>query len=225
MTPISPLGRALLLVSIVAAFLYSNFILDWILRGFHGMGNVVSLLEAPGQPNATLLRVTDVITAVLIIGLQPWVRRALREGLLRELVVAGNVVFALGATAAAIVAAPCGPGVPCTAAHRQRDSDIHDVTSVISEGALFVAMALYWYATRRTGPEWARRFAWWDFWIGGIVLDLLFEYFHKTATDDSWATGAVQRVHLVFVSAWIVVLGILAARAASPDREKESIAL
>ena len=71
---------ALITVSAVAAFLYANFIIDWVLRGFSGMGEIVSELEAPGEPNAVLLRVTDVVCAVLVVSLLPWVRGGLRSG-------------------------------------------------------------------------------------------------------------------------------------------------
>jgi hypothetical protein len=78
MTPSRPsTGSIALWVSLVAAFLYANFLIDWALRGFDGMGEIVSDLAAPGQPNATLLRITDVVCALLVVSLLPLVRAAL----------------------------------------------------------------------------------------------------------------------------------------------------
>ena len=39
---------------------------------------------------------------------------------------------------------------------------------------------------------------------------IVFEFFNVTE-DPSWAVGASQRVHIVFISAWIVCLGVFAA--------------
>ena len=106
-------SAALLACGAVAALLYSNFLLDWTRRGFVGMDDIVSRLEAPGEPHAMLLRSTDVVCAVLVVALLPWVRGALPRGPWRELSVWATVVFALGATIAAIVPPPCGPDVAC----------------------------------------------------------------------------------------------------------------
>ena len=148
---------ALVTIGVVAAFLYSNFLIDWVLSDFTGMGQIVSYLEAPGEPNAMLLRVTDVVCAVLVVTLLPWVRAGLRPGVWRELVVWGTVVFALGAAIAAFVPAPCGPGVLCDGAGQQLQTNIHDGSSIASDTALYAGVAAAWFATRPTGPRWFHR--------------------------------------------------------------------
>jgi hypothetical protein len=219
----SPAKRVLLVCTgVAAALLYANFLLDWVLRGFEGMGEIVSLLEAPGQPNATVLRVTDVVCAVLVVALLPWVRRRLPPGPWREVVVASTVVFALGAVVAAIVATPCGPGAACDGPGQQLRIDIHDGSSIVSDTALYVGVAAAWLATRRPGPRWFNRTAWWLFWIGGIVSTIVFEWFSSTG-NPPWAVGASQRLHIVCISLWILTLAVLAAdvlphgRAGRPD--------
>jgi len=201
---------ALVTIGVVAAFLYANFLIDWVLSDFTGMGQIVSYLEAPGEPNAMLLRVTDVICAVLVVTLLPWVRAGLRPGVWRELVVWGTVVFALGAAIAAFVPAPCGPGVTCDGAGQQLQTTIHDGSSIASDTALYAGVAAAWFATRATGPRWFHRSAWWVFWLGGVVSSILFELFNTTA-DPGWAVGVSQRVHILFISVWIVCLGVFAA--------------
>lgn len=208
---------ALVVVGVVAALLYSNFILDWVLRDFSGMGQIVSELEAPGEPNATLLRITDVLCAVLVVSLLPWVRRRLPAGWWRELSVWTMVVFALGASIAAFVATPCGPGEICDRPSHQLRIEVHDGSSIVSDTALYVSVAAAWLATRRTGPLWFRRVAWWNFWLGGVLASIVFEYFNSTK-DPAWAVGASQRVHILGISIWIVTLGVYAAAAPRPKR-------
>ncbi|WP_028049564.1 DUF998 domain-containing protein [Cellulomonas sp. URHD0024] len=197
-----------LLIGAAAALLYSNFLLDWVLRGFAGMGDLVSALEAPGERNATLLRVTDVVCAVLVVCLLPRVRRRLPSGGWREVFVVATVVFALGAALAAVVASPCGPGAVCEGGARA--TLVHDTSSIVSDTALFVGAGAVWLATRRTGPVWFRRAAALVVVVGGIVASLVFGWFTRTG-DPAWAVGVSQRVHIVCMSAWLASLGLFAA--------------
>lgn len=205
-----PRAVALLLAGTVAALLYANFVLDWVLRGFEGMDDVVSELEATGQPHAVLLRVTDVVCAVLVVALLPWVRAGLPRGPWREIVVWATVLFAIGASVAAFVPTPCGPDAACTAASVQTQLRVHDLSSVASDTVLYVGVAAAWLATRRTGPAWFRRAAFWLFWGGGVLSSVVFRYVDSSGEPD-WTVGAAQRVHILCISAWIVVLAVYAA--------------
>jgi|GEM_PF-1681993 len=205
-----PLLVVPLLVGSCAALLYSNFILDWVLRGFSGMGEVVSELEAPGQQNATLLRVTDVVCAVLVVCLLPGVRRRLPRGAWREVVVVGTTVFALGAALAAVVTT-CGPGDAACGGDGQQLADmVHEGSSIVSDTALYVGAAAVWLSLRHREPRWFRRAAAWFVLLGGVGSTLVFAYFHQTQ-DPVWAVGVSQRVHILAISAWILCLGIFAA--------------
>jgi hypothetical protein len=198
----------LLVTGALAALCYANFLLDWVLRGFAGMGEVVSELEAAGQPNAVLLRVTDVVCGVLVVSLLPWVRAGLPRGVWREVVVWGTVVFAIGAAVAAFVPTPCGPDVGCGAPGVQLR--VHDLSSIVSDAGLYVGVAAAWFSTRATGPAWFRRTAWWLFWVGGVVSSVAYQYVGATEASSA-AVGIAQRVHIVGICAWIVALSIYAA--------------
>jgi len=206
-----------LVVGTVAALLYSNFLLDWVLRGFHGMSEIVSALEAPGEPNFVLLRVTDVISAVLVVCLLPRVRARLPRGAWREVFAGATLIFAIGAVLAAVVVAPCGPGVLCDGSAQRLATEAHDDSSIVSDTALYVGVAAVWLSIRTMGPVWFRRAAWWVFWLGGAVSTIVFGYFHRTA-DPAWAIGISQRVHILGISVWIVGLGLFAAQPGPPDQ-------
>jgi hypothetical protein len=203
---------ALLACGAVAALLYANFLLDWDSDGLVGTDDIVSQLEAEGQPHAMLLRTTDVVCAALVVALLPWVRAALRPGFWRELTVWATVAFAVGATIAAIVPTPCGPGISCPGPEWQ--IQVHDKSSIFSDTALYVGVAAAWFATRHRGPMWVRRAAWWVFWVGGVVSSLL--YALVDAYDESSpAPGLAQRLHILCISAWILCLAVVAARGRS----------
>jgi hypothetical protein len=193
--------------------LYSNFLLDWVLRGFEGMGEIVSELESPGEPNAVLLRVTDCVAAVLVVQLTVWVRAALPRGVWREVFAWSTVVFAIGAVMAAVVPEPCGPGATCDAPAQVLQRDLHVYGSVVSDTALYVGVLAVILCTWRTGPVWFRRAAWWSLVVGGLVSSLVFGWFQRTE-DPAWAVGVSQRVHIVCISGWILCLGLFAASAA-----------
>ena len=176
------------------------------------MGEIVSELESPGEPNATLLRVTDCVAAVLVVVLAFWARSVLPRGVWREVFAWATVLFAVGAVAAAVVAEPCGPGIACDAPDQVLQSDIHGYGSIVSDTALFVGVFAAILSTWRTGPVWFRRAAWWLLILGGLVSSALFGWFHRT-NDPTWAVGVSQRVHIASISIWIVCLGLLTARA------------
>lgn len=206
-----------------AALLYSNFLFDWVLRGFTGMDIVVSYLETPGEPFSTLLRVTSVLCAVLVLLLLPGVRRAFPPGWPNRVLVISCAVFAAGAALAAAIPMPCGLGVGCLTDLDRLEADLHDAASTLSETALFIGVAAAWWQTRTTGPAWVARVAWWLFWIAGVLATAVFGYF-GLLTDEQALTAYFQRVHILGVSIWLACLGVVAARAAAtigrgPDGE------
>ncbi len=200
---------ALVVCGAVAALLYSNFLPDLVRRGPASLDDIVSQLEAHGQPDAMLLRVSDDVCSVLVVALLPWVRAALPRGLWRELTVWSTVAFAIGSTVAAAVPTPCGPDVSCPGPAWQ--IGVHDNSSIASDVALYIGVAAAWLATRRSGPVWFHRAAWWVFWIGGVASSLLFAWVNAEY-ESTYAPGVTQRLHIVFISAWIFCLALLAAR-------------
>jgi hypothetical protein len=205
-----PAPRVVLVVAVVAAVLYSSFLIDWVLRGFDGMGEIVSELQSPGEPHAALLRVMDCVAAALVVPLAFWARRVMPRGAWREVFAWSTVLFAVGVVVAAVVTEPCGPGLVCDAPAQVTQKAVHGWASTVSDTALFVGVLAAIVATRRTGPVWFRRVAWWVLVVGGLVSSALFAWFHHT-DDPAWADALTQRVHIVCISTWIFCLGLVAA--------------
>ena len=218
-----PLRVVPVVVGAIAALLYSNFLIDWVLRGFTGMREVVSYLESPGAPNATLLRVTDVVCAVLVISLLPAVRRFLPAGAWREVAIWLTVTFAVGSALAGIVAEPCAEGQPCGTSADRVAGAVHGLASTVSDAALFFGIGAVWLLVRTSGPVWLRRVAAWEVVVGGVVTSLVFLWFHLYP-DPDWVQGAAQRAHILCIAAWIVCLGVMAAGAPRSDRSQRAAA-
>ncbi|KAA1423890.1 DUF998 domain-containing protein [Mumia zhuanghuii] len=204
-------GVLLVATGVVAGFLYSNFLLDVMVSQDHDWFAVVSELEVPGSPTAGLLRVTDVVCAVLVLALLPWVRAALPASRWRTAGLWLTAVFALGGIVAAIVPLPCRTDEVCTTAADQWQRWVHDGSSIVSAAALFLgAVAVALAADER--QRWVRRAGWLTFWIGGVVGILLFGGF-AAIDSSSWQSGIAQRFQIAAMSIWIVCLGVLAASA------------
>jgi hypothetical protein len=201
-------------LAVVAALLYSNFLFAWVLQGLGSTATVVSQLEVPGQPDATLLRVTDVLSAVLVLPLLPTLRHALPPGRLKLLALGAAWVFAVAALAAATVALPCGPGVACSSPRQVVQTGVHDGSTFVSDGAAFLSIAVSWWLLRDRRPRMSRTL-WWLFWIGGVVTVGVLAYAEVLDASD-WLLGGAQRVHILTISIWICCLGLLATR---PDAD------
>jgi hypothetical protein len=200
----------LLLVGVVAALFYSNFLLAVPFTSAHDQLAVISELEVPGAKVEALLRVTDVLCGLLVLALLPFVRRSLAPGRQRFWAVTMLAVFAVAGALSGIISLPCATDVSCTSTPDQARHWVHDALSIGSQAAVFLAAAAVGLDTRERGPRWLHRAAWSTFWVGGIVGTLLFGLF--AALDaSSWETGLAQRFQVVVTSAWIVCLGALAA--------------
>ena len=207
-------GWRLITIGAVAAFLYSNFLLDVIFSPTHDWFAVVSELEVPGQPTATLLRVTDVVCAVLTLILLPSVRRALPSAGWRWTAVVMTALFAVGGILAAVVPLPCTSTEICVSASEDLERVLHDAFSVLSASTLFLGAGAVAIDTRHQGRRWVRVTALISFWIGGVLGTVLFLYFGwKDST--SWQTGIAQRFQIAMMSLWILALAIFGATSAS----------
>lgn len=189
----------------VAAVLYANFVLAWSGGPRATWLDVISSLEAPGQPDAVLLRVTDVVCAALVLALLPGARRGLRPGPARTVTVVLVAAFALFSTWAAVVPPPCGPGASCDGAVQ---SQVHDAVSLLADTALFASVATAWLALDPRATRWARRAAAAVLLGGGLAATVAFAWFDRTG-EPWWAAGVAQRVHVIFISLWLVVLAAI----------------
>lgn len=204
--------RVLVTMGALAALFYANFLLHWQAGGLASFGMVISDQEAPGQPGAMFLRVTDVLCAVLVLAILPYARRALPPGVWRRTAIAMMVIFAVGAIIAAIIPAPCVQGPTCVGAQAMMQVRYHDTASTVSAFALFISMGAVWLALRGRELSWLRRFAAWDLILGGIVSSAAFGYFHST-NRPPWAVGVSQRVHVISMSIWLLALAVAGAQA------------
>jgi hypothetical protein len=208
-----------LLLGVVAGLCYSNFLLAWVLQGLANTATVVSELEVPGQPDATLLRATDVASAVLVLPLLPGLGGRLPGATSTDVVtrrvrlvaVVAAWVFALGALLAASIALPCGPGASCNAPAQVAQSWLHDGATVASDLAAFVSIVALWWLSRRNGPRWLARTTWWLFWIGGFLAVGVLGLAVLVDSPDL-VVGIAQRVHILCIGLWICFVGGLASR-------------
>lgn len=214
--------EVLLTTGVLAGVLYSNFLLDALLSRRHDWFAVVSELEMPGYPTATLLRTTDVVCSLLVIGIAVvlWTARRVRGA--ERLAAASMVVFALGGIVAALVPLPCRPGASSCPAPRQVLQDgVHDTASLVSQVAIFVSAGAIALALRREGPRWLVRHGHATFWVGGIAGTVLLVTLDQTH-PGSWQAGLVQRLQLAWMSTWIygfaVATVVARARAERPIR-------
>jgi hypothetical protein len=217
------LRRGVVTMGLFAALFYANFLLNWQAGGLASFGMVISDQEAPGQPGAMFLRVTDVVCAVLVLAILPYARRALPPGRWCRTAIAMMVLFAIGAISAALIPVPCVQGLACVGAQAMMQVRYHDTASTVSAFALFISMGAVWLSLRGCRPVWLRQFAAWDLILGGIVSSAAFGYFHST-NRPPWAVGVSQRVHVISMSAWLLALAIAGAQAmGARDREGEGV--
>ena len=201
---------ALVLVGVVAALFYSNFLLDVAFSTDHDWFAVVSELEVPGAQTATLLRTTDVLCGVLVLALLPYVHAALPAGGWRRWAVSMTAIFAVTAAAAGVISLPCANEVSCSTTGDEVRRWIHDGLSIVSQTTVFLGALAVGLDTRHHGPRWIHRAAWITFWVGGVLGTLVFAYY-GTTDSSSWQTGIAQRFQIAMTSAWIICLAVLAA--------------
>ena len=145
---------ALVLVGVLAAVFYSNFLLDVAFSTDHDWFAVVSELEVPEAPTATLLRTTDVLCGLLVLVLLPYVRAALPVGGWRNWAVWMTAIFAVTNAVAGIIQLPCADGVVCTSTADEIQRWMHDGLSIISQTVVFLGAAAVGLDTRHLGPVW-----------------------------------------------------------------------
>ncbi len=201
---------SLVVVGVVAAVFYSNFLLDVAFSRDHDWFAVVSELEVPGAPTATLLRTTDVLCGLLVLVLLPYVRAGLPVGGWRNWAVWTTAIFAVTGALSGIFQLPCAEAVECTSTADEIQRWIHDGLSIISQTVVFLGAVAVGFDTRRHGPAWLHRAAWITFWVGGVIGTIVFGYYGAT-DSSSWQTGIAQRFQIGMTSAWIICLSVFAA--------------
>ena len=214
-------GVALIVVAVVAGLAYSAFLVNvWTPSGGTDVTTVVSSLEVSG-PHAGLLRAADVVSGILVLILVPYLHRALPPGPWRPVAVWSTVVFAVAGGLSGVVPLPCAEGSPGCAddASGSLQAAVHDGLTIVSTVAILACMVAVALAVRGTGPRWLAWAGWLSFGfaaVTGIVTAL------SDLADRDTSVGVAQRLQVLGVTVWIVLLGVYLAaegvRAASVEQ-------
>ncbi len=186
----------------VAGALYNSWLLELVLpTGIDPRHSYVSELYARGQPFRGLFSTTEVLCAALV-GWGAWQARSLSARSDAE--AAGRWALAgFAACSLADVTVPmgCAPSVEagCRAVHPW-----HTVTSALVHFCLFASMALFVTAARK-GNEALEPVGRWGPWLlGGALVSALCTVGALLGLAG-WH-GVAQRVHLLLVGLWFVLL-------------------
>jgi hypothetical protein len=204
----------------VAAVTYSGFLvyIAFPARGLDGLTTVVSDLEAEGAPHGELLRALDAVSAVLTLVLVPYLWWALPAGAWRRVAVWSTAAFAIAGLPAGLIPLPCAERTPsCPAGTADEVQALaHDALSIVSTTALIVGAGATALAVRRRGPRWL---AWAGWLTVAVQIGTGLVYAAGDLADADALSGAVQRLEILGISAWIVCLGVyVASRRAGGDR-------
>jgi hypothetical protein len=221
-TPRHPAVVGYAVAGLAAGACYSSFLAAPPLGSRLSMADsYVSELEAPGQPARTLFRLTDLVAALLILVLAVALFNRVRpEGRssLGCLFLAG---VGLSSLADGLDPMPCAPSISEACRRRLDEVPIitqlhqrHTLFGVVGVCAAVLAMLLLGSSgrVRRWQPRLGRESR-----VGGLVLAALVCAEVPLAVRGH-GIGAVERLHVLLISAWIVGLGWQLFR--SPPRPK-----
>jgi uncharacterized protein DUF998 len=184
----------------VAALLNANFLLELIIvTGLPPGRSMVSELSAVGQPDAWAFQVGDGVAGVLAAALA---LTLLRAGMHRLLAWCA-LVFGVTTTLSALLPLPCTIGACAGGTWRVL---LHDGPSVVGTTAAVLGSWLLVRAEERG----ALRTATVVIALTATLTGALFAFSNLGPALP--ATGVIQRVQILSLSAWLVLLGLL-----SPD--------
>lgn len=201
-----------------AAVLNLSFVFEWLLPGGTNVGGaVVSDLSIRARPWSWAFRGADALSAVCVIVLTGLCLVALRarphEPRGRPLWLAAwtlTAVFAVSTLLAALVTETCARDVAprCPAGQAAPTADlVHDVISSAGSTAAVLAALAFAVAVRATTRL---ALAHGLCFVVAAASGLLFVATQARPDDD--LSGWVQRVQIIALSAWLVVVGVTADR-------------
>ncbi len=212
-----PIG---LVLGIAAGVLNLSFLLESLLPGPTRVGaTVVSDLAVPGHPWSWLFRAADAGSALCLLALcvvllrhRPAPGAGSRPG--RVAWVAASVAtaaFAVSTLVAATVPETCAPATdpscPSSVAEASTTDLVHDAVSSLGSTAGVLAALVLAVVLRRT--RWLAALHGAAF-AAAASSGLVFVVWQAQTHDD--LSGWAQRVQIVVLSAWFVVLGVTADR-------------
>lgn len=202
----------------LACVLNLSFVLESLLPGpAHVGATVVSDLSAPGRPWSWLFRSADIgsgvslllLCAVLLVHRPRATARSDRIAWVAA--TAATAVFAVSTVVAATVTETCAPpfdpSCPGSLAEASTTDLVHDAVSSVGSTAGVLAVLTFAVVLRRTR---------WLAALHGVAFaaasssGLVFAAWQARPHDD--LSGWAQRVQILALSAWFVVLGLTADR-------------
>jgi hypothetical protein len=207
-------------LGISACALNLSFVLESLLPGpAHVGATVVSDLSVPGRPWSWLFRAADIgsgacLMALCVVLLAHRPRAAARADRAAWLAATlATAVFAVSTVVAASVTETCAPladpSCPATMAEASTTDLVHDAVSSVGSTAGVLAALIFAVVLRRT--RWLAALHGAAF-AAAASSGLLFVAWQAQPQDD--LSGWAQRVQIIALSAWFVVLGLTADRLA-----------
>lgn len=205
-------------LGVLACVLNLSFVLESLLPGPALVGTtVVSDLSAPGRPWSWLFRAADVgsgtclllLCAVLLARRPRTGARSARVGWVAATV--ATAIFAVSTVVAATItetcASPFDPTCPGSMAEASTTDLVHDAVSSVGSTAGVLAALAFAVLLRRT--RWLAALHGAAF-AAAASSGLVFVAWQAQPHDD--LSGWAQRVQIVALSAWFVLLGLTADR-------------
>jgi hypothetical protein len=209
-----------LALGVLACVLNVSFVLESLLPGGVRVGaTVVSDLSAPGRPWSWLFRTADIgsgacllLLCVVLLARRP--RVGARSARIAWVAATGaTAVFAVSTVVAAAVTETCAPSFDPSCPGSMTDASttdlVHDAVSSVGSTAGVLAALAFAVVLRRT--RWLAVLHGAAF-AAAASSGLVFVAWQAGPHDD--LSGWAQRVQIVALSAWFVVLGVTAARRA-----------
>ncbi|WOX24723.1 DUF998 domain-containing protein [Streptomyces solicathayae] len=229
-TPRIGAPRAAVTLLLLGALAYSAWLTEVFVRtGLDPVRTYVSELAATDQPYGTLFRTTDLVAGLLLLAGSCWALLRTERRLWAVVGWAGLALFGASTVADSRLPLSCTPTADAACAAREAAGLVplthtaHATSSALAMVGALVGMVALTVAARRyrDRPPLARTgavlvvvgLAATGWTLGAIAA---FE-----AGNGTWGLGAAQRVQLLCVVAWIVVLAVAERRAAAPAAPAE----
>jgi hypothetical protein len=220
-----------LVLGVLACVLNLSFVLEVLLPGPARVGaTVVSDLSVPGRPWSWLFRVADAGSGLCLLAVCVLLLRRRVHGAPRAPWVGATVataVFAVSTLVAAAVTETCAPAsdpaCPADVVQASTTDLVHDAVSSVGSTLGVLAALVFAVLLRRT-PWLAALHA--AAFAAAAASGLAFVAWQAQPQDD--LSGWAQRMQIVALSSWFVVLGATADRrtsraAASPAERREKM--
>ena len=196
---------------VAAAGLYDAFVIaGWAGSRLNPADAFVSELEVPGQPASGGFRAVDLASGVLIVILAVVVNRHLRHGPAATVGSMWLAVLGGASVADAWYPMPCAPSVDPTCRRRLDEvgllAQLHQRHTLSSTLGVLAGVVAMWLLTPSSG---GRPVSWLSQpWRLGAVVLAVVATLEVPLIYAGHGAGALERVHVLLISAWLAALSI-----------------